>query len=381
MVLYSMLNLKICLVDFAEVNYQSNSVYTQTLSRSQLNLLYLGQALAVRPNRISIMSERSNMFSAQGIDYLAFPEDPAAFWSEAAFDVVICLDSLQATHLLKPYLPVHCQLILWTHLPPEHLAMLPLKATAVQNMFAAIICETQNLHQSYIEIFQLPSEKMFFFAPSVVRSLRKRFATTHELSQLRHKNLTLGFMAPPEEGLAELLAIFTTLQAGFSDLQLQIMLPPEFEAPAESVQTLLTECMQRPGIVVKEPRPWPSHIEDLLQCHLIAQPITCPHNEVLRLINALGAGCQVVSAEHAALQDVCGSAIQWVTLDPKETYLQRFAQTLAHCLETEVKQPHDSLDQALERVANIQTRLTWDLRVWEWESVLYHLTKPKHLAQ
>lgn len=373
-----MLNQKICLVDFQEAAYQGNSVYTQTLSRSQLDLLYLAQALAVRPNQVSVMSKREQMLSAHGVDYLQLPEHPEDFWPAAAFDAIICLDSLQALHQIRPHAP-SSKLILWTHLPPEHIAMLPLKAPEVQQIFDAIVCETGKLRGAYLEQYQLPPEKVLFFAPAVVRTLRKRFASAHELGQIRHKQLTLGFMARPEAGLTETLNCFETLQAGFSDLQLQIMLPPEFDAEDSSPDAvrLLEQARQMPGVAVKAPCPWTNHIEDILQCHLMLQPVMPPHNEALRLINALGAGCQLIAAEQSSLWDFCHDMVHWVSADPAESFLQRFTQTTAECLTQQINAPADCLDDALEQAAKIQTGLTWDLRVWEWESLLYHLNPPK----
>lgn len=370
-----MLNQKICLVDFQEASYQGNSVYTQTLGREQLDLLYLGQALSLRPNHVSIMSERQNMLTAHGIDYTGFPEAPETYWQEAAFDAIICLDSLQALQEIKPYAPASSKLILWTHLPPEHIAMLPLKVPEVQQAFDAIVCETRNNQSAFITQHAIPAEKTFFFPPAMVRTLRKRFTSAKELGQIRHDALTLGFISSPEEGLAETLHIFETLQAAFANLQLQIMLPPEFKA-AEArpeISTLLEQAREMPGVAIIPPRPWTSHIEDILQCHLIIQPISPFHNGPLRLINALGAGSQVVAAEHASLADFCRDLVNWVSLEPADTFLQRCTQQVADCLQKQLNEPADYLDEALEQVAKVQTTMTWDLRVWEWESLLYHL--------
>ncbi|MBF2053225.1 MAG: hypothetical protein IGS03_07130 [Candidatus Sericytochromatia bacterium] len=374
-----MLNQKICLVDFQEAAYQGNSVYTQILSRSQLDLLYLSQALAVRPNQVSVMSEREHMLTAHGIDYLQIPDQPQDFWPAAAFDAIICLDSLQAVHQIRPHLPQSSKLILWTHLPPEHIAMLPLKVPEVQQAFDAIICETGNLRGAYLKQYQLPPEKVIFFVPAIVRTLRKRFASAQELGQIRHQRLTLGFMARPEAGLAETLNCFETLQAGFSDLQLQIMLPPEFKAEDSNADAmaLLAQARQMPGIQVKDACPWTNHIEDILKCHLMLQPVMPPHNEALRLINALGAGCQLIATEQSSLWDFCHDMVHWVSTDPAENFLQRFTQSVADCLTQQINAPADCLDNALEQAAKVQTGLTWDLRVWEWESLLYHMNPPQ----
>jgi len=379
-----MLNQKICLVDYtSETPYQSNSVYTQRLSRSQLNILYLATALAVRPNQITVLSERESSSQSQNIIYEPLPLEPERFWLEADFDTVICVDSLQGSQDIKPYLPAKTNLVLWTHLPLEHLAMWPLGQPEMHTHWDAIVCASQFLAQSYINHFKLPVEKMSYFWPATVRTLRKRFTQTAELKQVRNASPTLAFTADPSHGLHHLIEMFTALQQGFADLNLHILLPSDFEEELsdEMTQQTLARCRQQPGIVVKEPVPWPSHVENLLQCHILCHPLAFMDLAGTHLIDALGAGCEMLAIAHPGLQVFnCGEHIIWVEAEPADNYLRRYGQALAERLHQHIQDPEALLEKSIKQIADIQTYFTWDLRVWDWESLCYRLQKSKVLA-
>jgi len=377
-----MLNLKICLLDFTGQNYDINSLYTESLSRSQLELLYLGTALSVRPNRITLMHERESAKEMHSIQILPFPKDPKQFWSSSDYDLVICLDSLEGSQELRDYLPTKTTLILWTHLPPEHISMLALKDPKVNSIWSGIVCETASIKQGYIEQFQLPETQVHYRYPSIVRSLRQRFATSTELTQLRNPELTLAYTALPHHGLEHLFNLFQLLQEAFSKLQLRILLPPNYEESlAEGkVQKLLATCRKTSGVKVLESQPWPAYVEELLKCHILCNPLGFFDTAAAYTIDALAAGCQVISIMHPSIQEIAHDLPIWISHEPADDYLERYNLAVGDYLKHMLNNPEHALKRSFAQVAAVNTYYTWDLRVWEWESLFFKLLDQDQIA-
>ncbi|MGV3522959.1 MAG: hypothetical protein ACO1RX_01970 [Candidatus Sericytochromatia bacterium] len=372
-----MLNLKICLVDFSEDTYTVNSLYNQALPYAQREILYLATALAQRPNRITLVGEHTHAQLDQGIQFEPWPEDAAHFWQAAAFDVVICLDSAAGCQQIRPHLPAGTPLILWTHLPPQHLAMMPLQHAEVRACFQAVICENALLRDYYQGYFGFPAGVCHYRYPTMVRTLRKRFFSSQMLAAVRAPALTLAFTAHPAQGLDQMLEMYELLSQGFSDLRLRVFCPPglELEHEPQGVQRLVARCRQTPGVEVIPPLPWPTWVEALLVCHVHCNPLSFADPAGAALVDPLAAGCQIVAAEHPGLRELGREHIHWVAAEPESDYFQRYTQTLSAVLERCLNEPETLLAASFRQATYANTLFTWDLRVWEWESLLYRLVQ------
>lgn len=377
-----MLNLNVCLVDFTGQNYDINSIYNDKLSRSQLELLYLATALSVRPNKITLIHERDHAIEMYGINILPRPNNPEDFWPTTDYDLIVCLDSLEGSQEICPFLPSKTKIILWTHLSPEHISMLPLSDPKISQCWSAIVCETASLTQGYIEKFNLPTTQMHYRHPSIVRTLRQRFKTSTELTHLRNPELTLAYTAAPAHGLEHIVNLFQVLQEAISELQLYILLPPDFrEDMAENrIQNLLKSCRNIQGIKVIEPQPWPAYVEELLKCHMLCNPLGFFDPAAAYTIDALAAGCQVISVMHPSIKEVAHDLPVWIDHEPTDDYLERYYLAVAEYLKHMLNEPEHALKRSFAQIAAVNTYFTWDLRVWEWESLFYNLLETEAQA-
>lgn len=373
-----MLNQNICFVDFSEQTYQINSLYTQALPKSQLNLLYLATALMVRPNQITVLGAQSKPLREGSIDFLPFPEDPASFWTEKKFDIVICLDSLQGLQEIKPFLPADTPLVLWSHLPPGHVAMLPLQHQEVRDAWDAFILENHYQAQIYGDTYGMPVGKLHYRWPCMVRSLRKRIQSDQDLRQVRSPQLTLAFCDDPYASLGQTLEIFKTLKADFPELRLKVFLKPGFEPELahSGVQAQLQQARALSEVEVFDPMPWPSLVEQLLTCHVLCSPLAFQDLSGAEVINPLAAGCVSVLSQHQALLDMYRPLAKWVVPEPAESYFERYTQAIREVLEQFQNEAENMLELGLTQISAVNTLYTWDLRVWEWESLLYQLKQP-----
>jgi hypothetical protein len=377
-----MLNQKICLVDYSEQSYGLKSLYTEALPRPQLDLLYLASALSVRPNHVSVLCEREDISESGTLRFEPLPQDPERFWREANYDLVVCLDSLAGASLIRPYLAQDVPLVLWSHLPPRHISMLPLQHAAVRDAWSAYVFESSVITKNYEEHYQLERARCNFRWPGMVRTLRKRFLTSEQLSAVRAPSLTMAFCADPASGLAQSLEIFQALKTEFSELKFNVFIKPGFEPElaAQTLKDLLQRCRETPDVEVLAAEPWPSQVEKLLSCHIICHPLAFQDLGCGELLDPLAVGCLAVLCEHEGLKEITGDQVFWVPPEPAEDYFGRYQRQVAEVLNALQNEPETMLERSFNQIARLNTHFTWDLRVWEWESLFYRIVGEKSVS-
>lgn len=372
-----MIQQNICLVDFSDQVYQVNSLYTKALLRPQLNLLYLATALASRGNLVTVVCSQEQAFKDGSIQFLPHPEDPERFWGKALYDIVICLNSLQGSTDIRPYLPEQIPMILWSTLVSQHIAMLGLRHSQVQQAFRAFVVENHMFAQAYVDAFEIDASRTHYRWPGMIRTLRKRFSTIEELKKARNPHLTLLFCSDPLIGLAPTLDIYRRLKVDYPELVLKILLKPGFEWQQSPValQNLIQEAKQTPGVEVHDPMPWPAFAEALLGCHVLCSPLAFNEPYWAELIDPLSAGCQAVLCRHSDLQLVSVPEIHWIEPEPADSYFERYIAAIKKLLDQCQTETDKFFEVSLEQIANFNTLYTWDLRVWEWESLFFRYTR------
>lgn len=370
-----MLNQKICFVDFAEQAFTVNSIYAEPMPKAQLDMLYLAAALALRPNRITVISDRPEAVTEAQIQFLPLPQDPAGFWSSCDYDAVVCLDSLEAVSQISPWLSPEVALMLWSHLAPRHVAMLPLQHASVRGAWGNFVFDSFYLGTNYCELYQLPVQRCHYRWPAMVRTLRKRFTGIEQFKAKHAPAPTMVFTAGPAYGLAQALESYSLLRAEFAQLQLWVLLKPGSSEADESPasQGLLQTCRDTPGVKVFDPMPWPAYVEKLVSAHVLCHPLAFQDLGCSELIDPLSAGCRAVLCAHPGLQEILEDQPDWIPADPAASYFDRYTEGLGAALRQLQEDPDLFYRRSFGQMARFSTFNTWDLRVWEWEALFYSL--------
>ena len=371
-----MLNLKICFVDNGPLSYSVNSLYNQVLPRTQMSLLYLLTALAVRPNQITLVSQRQKAEQQGNLTLLPLPEDPESFWSQQDFDLVVILNQPELVLELKPLIDPKIPLLLWLKLPPEHPSVQALKYEELGSFCKAYIFDSASQRADYMAAFPLELHKCHYRWPGIIRSLRKRFMTSDELKAKRpNDQLVLAYTMMPEYGLEHILKMYQEISASTPDLHFKLLLPPDYTVETDTPihQTLVQACRDDANIEVVENIPWIAYVEHLLEVHIVCNLLDCKLPNGDSILDPLAAGCAVLSSKHPSLEEISKDSGRWVEMEPSEDYLERYKAQLIDLITAFQEDYDQEIKTGFRQMAAIQTHFTWDLRVWEWESLFFQL--------
>lgn len=369
-----MLQLKIAFVDPSELNYSPNSLYTQALPLAQRNILYLATALSARGHQITLFQAACETPLQQAnLRIQPFPES----WSSQtqAIDVVVHVNTLETLLELSQEASEHPLNILWSFEHPQHLSLLPLSNPALHTHVDLLLFSSPLYKTRFSERYGFPTQHMQIFPVAMTRTLRKRFPHTQALAEQLPEELTLCFIQRPEKGLSETLDMFETLKQGFKDLRLKVLLPAEERPWSTQENALLDRCQADPQIHVFSPLPRPAYVEQLIQSHILCAPALALEPTLYDLLDALAAGCDGVDLQRPELDSLGQDFMSTIAVEPLETQKVRYTQALAERLSAWDANPQEMIKKRFHVMAQMGTFFTWDLRVWEFESLVFQLQK------
>lgn len=376
---FSMLTFKIAFIDHTENGYTPNSLYTQALPLAQRNVLYLATALSTRGHEVTLFQAGCQQPQQQAnLSIQPLPEDTSPYLSMDAVVHVNGLDALLPLSLASDEHPVN---ILWSFEHPQHISLLPLKDQRIHPHVDLLLFSNPAHKTRFIESYAFPAQHLQVFSVAMTRTLRKRFAHTQALADALPSELTLCFIQRPEKGLSETLDMFNILKQGFKHLQLKVLLPTEERPWSEQEKEILSRCEADAQIQVIQPLPRPAYVEQLIQSHVLCAPALMQTPTLYDLLDAIAAGCHGVSFADPALDALGKDVLSLIPAEPQKGQLARYTQALADLLKAWDTTPQDMIKNRFHAMAQMGTYFTWDLRVWEFESLVFQLKKFKALSK
>lgn len=370
-----MLVFHVAFVETSEIDYTPNSLYTSPLPVAQRNTLYLATALSTRGHQVTIFQAACDNKTTYGNLTIA----PLAHLKgqETRFNTLVYVDNVGEMTQLPPIEEQDFSTILWSFQAPQHLSLLPFKSKDLHDQVELVLFANPVHRQPFSNLYEFPLERSGYFPVAMTRTLRKRFKNTLDFKSTRPAELTLSFIQRPEQGLQETLDIFETLQQGFKGLQLQVLLPCDERPWSDAEESLIERCKTDPNIRVYRPQNRPAYVEQLMQSHVLCAPAMARDPNNYGLIDALAAGCHCIVFEDPGIATLGKEGLDWVETLPEDSQWVRYTSALAKRLREWDEDPEAMVQDRFRAVAHMGTYFTWDLRVWEFESLLFQLRKNK----
>jgi glycosyltransferase involved in cell wall biosynthesis len=262
--------------------------------------------------------------------------------------------------------------IVWLH--PHHMeeGLEQLMDKQFQKHFKAYVFVSDWQYERFMERFQLPMEKCY-----VLKNATQPF----EKHEKPNGKLQLMFHPNPIRGLDVLLEAIKLIPEEDFDLHIFHELDPDERKKQhlEGIQTyeyshvgpqeeaFLRYCLrlaQEDKRIVRHTRTNNSKVrEQLMKTHIFAYPAYFMETSCICMIEALCAGCSVLSSNLAALPETgLGFARQYGFIPDRQKHIERFAKELKRTI-TEYREGKFDNTQQVE-VCN--KYYSWDTRVEQW---------------
>lgn len=371
-------------LDFSGWDYTVQAAYDRPLGGSQSALCYLTEELARAAHRVALFTGTPHAVLSRGV--VCAPLTGLSAEQLAQQHAVIVQNYAKRGPHLKSALPPGVPLILWTQHAHDQPAVRALEQPAVRDSYDGFAFVSDWQLQRYVEAFGLPRKRCRVLRNAAAPVFHQQFRPDEMIAPAKDFPPILAYTSTPFRGLDWLLAAFPRLRAAVPDLRLRVFSSMRVyqvadEQDAAQYGHLYDLCRRLPGVEYVGSLPQPELARQLRRATLLAYPNHFAETSCIAVLEALAAGCRVVTSDLGALRETLGG---WGRLVPfaerSAEYLPAFIDA---CLDElrRARSGDDAHEQQLRQQVSAQRdSAAWSVRATEWEAWLRELAGRPALA-
>lgn len=356
--------LRWCFVDAAEIDYQPESPDRIPLGGSQAVLCFLARGLAARGHQVTLINHTRTPGTHAGVKCLNLSQLPQGFWERNAFDLTVGLNQLM------PLMTLPGRRVFWNH----------------HNLSVPEVVGLQHVHREleaivYVSAWQQAAfQSVFGFKGGylIPNGLHPIYQSLPQMPKAGSDGaLTLAYTSHPSRGLSLLLGIWPRLRQRYPQLGLRIyasLTPYQGSAAQErEFAPLYAQARSLEGVAHLGALPPPELAAALAQTDLLAYPSTYEETFCLSAIEALAAGCRVVSSDLGALSETTAGYAALAPFDSNPAYFaESYLQTLCTAIDTLMREAEPELARSQQQ-GFIRATYGWQRQLLKWEALAQEL--------
>jgi glycosyltransferase involved in cell wall biosynthesis len=359
----------LCFLDPTPMSYTPSTPYQAPLGGSQSALCYLSAALATLGCRVTLMNRIAAATTDRGVRVVPFDDTLKADVLREADVVVSTLPGPGA--VLRETVGRRGRLVLWTQHASDQPAVQVLSRPECREAWDAFAFVSDWQREQYLTAFKIE--------PARSSVLRNAVGPVFEalLSALpdHPRPPALAYTSTPFRGLDVLLDAFPRIRAAIPDVQLKIFSSMRvYQQDDAGFAPLYQKAGQMPGVEVVGSLGQRDLAQALAGVAVLAYPNTFPETSCIAVMEALAAGCIVVTSRLGALPETTHGLARLI--DPERDPLAHAAKHAAAVTEALLSARKDPQAAASARKAQadyVRSNLCWAGRAREWRRFLLAL--------
>lgn len=360
----------IVFIDSVPWPYRIDAPLTRPIGGTQSALCYLMMALAARGVRVSFINHEPphTVVGVRGLSPNFRSEDIADA------DALVMVSDPQPVNIAQFTLHApRAKTILWEHHAPDQPSVQMLSEPATVRAWDAIAFISAWQEQEYLRAFPaLAATPRGILRNAIAPAFENLFGGLPILA-CKSPAPRLAYSSTPFRGLDRLLYSWNQVRGAHPHAELQIFSSMKlYEADdTGSIAQMLEAAKTLPGVIHVGPVPQSELAEALRGSLVLAYPNTFPETACIAVMEALAAGCVVVTSDLGALPETLGGH-GWLVPYQADgaAHANDFAQRLSRIM-TELKtewQSGELEDRLASQVAWANETYSWAARAGEWES-------------
>lgn len=359
--------MKLAFLDSSGWDYDVDTPYQRPLGGSQSAMCYLAEALAARGHEVWLLNGREETTAARGVLTGSLQRQAGEL---GGFDAVIALNGIHTATAVqlrelagaKPFMAF------WTQHAHDQPAVGNLRDPAFRAVWDAYVLISDWQAERFAETFGLPLDRTRILRNAVSPAFAGR--TPQPLAPTP----VLAYTSTPFRGLDLLLEAFPKIRAAVPGTTLKVFssmgvyrVAPENDQYA----ALYAACRAIPGVEYIGSVPQPQLAEEMARVDALAYPNTFPETSCISVLEALAAGCAVVTSELGALPETAAGWGQLLPVPPdRDGFVAAFAALMVETLQSARRHPAAAEARRRQQMARLNAVATWTVRAREWEEWL-----------
>lgn len=264
--------------------------------------------------------------------------------------------------------------ILWQHLSYDQPNVRLMQDRKFVDSIDYFIYVSHWQYNKFREIYKIPEYKSF-----VIKNATHAFDTVEKQKDNRIKLL---YTSTPWRGLAVLIKSIEILNKTREDFEVDIYSSTKIygskfdENEKDKFEALFDKCKNTPNVNYLGYADNDSVRAAVQKAHIYAYPSIFEETSCLAVIEAMSAGCHVVTTNYGALPETCGEFATMIEFDSSgQNLIERYAETLNSVIDNYKNNLYkDDLEM---QIKYYNKNYSWETRIQEWKNFLNYVRTEK----
>ncbi len=361
--------MRIGFIDPLNADYHVGTVLERPLGGTQSAGSYLAFELAKLGHEVFYVTQSSVFAIVNGVlslRWLAVDSMPSL-----KPDVLIILQTPGLGAAFRQRVPAHCKIVFQTGDTANQPVLQALRNPAEQQAYDAVVCVSEWQRAQFEQYFGLPKSKLFVLGNGFSPAFMKLFRDDEPVLPQKQHPPTLAYTSTPHRGLEWLVEAFPHIHKARPDVRLQIFSGMSvYLMSATDEQSafgrLYAMCRTTPGIEYIGNLPQAELAKRMRSVSMLAYANVYEETSCISVMEAMAAGCAIVTSELGALPETCAGFATLVPIRDRAQYIPAFVKAVLDRLE---KQSSDQAGDEAARKRQIEfvhKNYSWPIRGRQW---------------
>lgn len=264
--------------------------------------------------------------------------------------------------------------ILWQHLSYDQPNVRLMQDRKFVDSIDYFIYVSHWQYNKFREIYKIPEYKSF-----VIKNATHAFDT---VEKQKDNKIKLLYTSTPWRGLAILIKAIEILNKTREDFEVDIYSSTKIygskfdENEKDKFEALFDKCKNTPNVNYLGYADNDSVRAAVQKAHIYAYPSIFEETSCLAVIEAMSAGCHVVTTNYGALPETCGEFATMIEFDSSgQNLIERYAETLNSVIDNYKNNLYkDDLEM---QIKYYNKNYSWETRIQEWKNFLNYVRTEK----
>lgn len=264
--------------------------------------------------------------------------------------------------------------ILWQHLSYDQPNVRLMQDRKFVDSIDYFIYVSHWQYNRFREIYKIPEYKSF-----VIKNATHTFDI---VEKQKDNKIKLLYTSTPWRGLAVLIKSIEILNKTREDFEVDIYSSTKIygskfdENEKDKFEVLFDKCKNTPNVNYLGYADNDSVRAAVQRAHIYAYPSIFEETSCLAVIEAMSAGCHVVTTNYGALPETCGEFATMIEFDSSgQNLIERYAETLNSVIDNYKNNLYkDDLEM---QIKYYNKNYSWETRIQEWKNFLNYVRTEK----
>jgi glycosyltransferase involved in cell wall biosynthesis len=362
-------------------HYTVQSPQREPLGGTQSAVCHLARCLAGRGHEITLFSGAANAGNISGVHHLSSAGCSVDQLRQSAFDVIILISAASDGRRIRSALPARGKLVLWTQHMEDQPPILALKDSQERDAYDGYAMVSLWQAERYAAEFAVDPARVAVLRNAAAPAFAELFADAEPILAQKTRPAILAYTSAPYRGLNILLQAFPEIRRRAPGTRLWIfssMLGYDRSKQEDQREfgNLYDQSRATEGAEYFGALPQPELAARMKQVAVLAYPNTFAETSCIAAIEAMAAGCQIVTTSGGALPETIAGFARLVPTGLRiEEYRRIFVEEVVAAIRLAETNPAQ-VEETLRRQRNfVREHYDWARAAVRWEQWLTALPR------